>query len=329
MFQTKITDMLGIPHPIFMGGMQWLSTAEFVAPAARAGIMAFLTAETFIDAEELRAEIRKTRSLTDSPFGVNISMVPEVGAKNERALSFARVAAEEGIAAVETAGRDPSLLIPILKGAGVRVFHKVPSLRHARKAVDGGVDGIIILGCECGGHPGMNDTPLSIVLPRAVDLLGVPIVAAGGIADARGFASALAYGAEAVLMGTRFVATTECPLHENIKRHYLEVTELDTTFIMRSLGNPMRCYKNATTSKVLAMEARGSTLEEILTLVAGRIGREAYEKGDPEGAPVVCGLAAALVHDIRPLADVVADIINGAHEILARLRALEVPGRPK
>ncbi|HOD29383.1 MAG TPA: nitronate monooxygenase [Syntrophales bacterium] len=326
MFQTRLTAMLGIPHPIFMGGMQWLSTAEFVAPAARAGILAFLTAETFADADELRAEIRKTRGLTDRPFGVNISMVPEVGAHHDRALAFARVAAEEGVAAVETAGRDPSPLIPVLKAAGVRVFHKTPVLRHARKAVDGGVDGIIALGCECGGHPGMNDTPLSILLPRALDLLGVPVVAAGGIADARGFVSALAHGADAVLMGTRFVATEECPLHEAIKRRFLDVTELDTTFIMRSLGNPMRCYKNATTRKVLEMEARGATLEEILGLVAGRIGREAYAKGDPEGAPVVCGLAASLVHEIRPIAAVVGDMIDDAHGILARLRDLEIAG---
>ena len=204
MFQTQLTEMLGIPHPLMMGGMQWLSTAEFVAAAANAGVMAFLTAETQPTAEALREEIRKTRALTDRPFGVNISMLPELG-KGERSLGFARVAAEEGVVAAETAGNDPAFLVGVLKAAGIKVFHKAPTLRFAKRAVASGVDGIIIVGFECGGHPGMDDIPLAIMLPRAVDELGVPVIAAGGIADARGFVAALCYGAAGVVMGSRFV----------------------------------------------------------------------------------------------------------------------------
>ncbi len=323
MFKTGLTEMLGIPHPIMMGGMQWLSTAAFVAAAANAGVMAFLTAETFPTAEDFREEIRKTRDLTDKPFGVNISMIPELGS-GERSLVFAKVAAAERVAAAETAGNDPAFLIPVLKAGGIKIFHKVPSLRFAKKAVASGVDGIIIVGFECGGHPGMDDVPLSIMLPRAVDELSVPVVAAGGIADARGFAAAMCYGAAGVLMGTRFVATTESTMNETMKKRYLEVTERDTTLIMRTLNNPMRCMKNWATSKTLEMEACGAGLAELLTVVGGKVGREMYAKGDPEGVPIACGLAASLIHEIKPIAEVVTEIVMGAHAILSRIRTMEV-----
>jgi nitronate monooxygenase len=323
MFKTRLTEMLNIPHPILMGGMQWLSTAEFVAAAANAGVMAFLTAETWPTHEAFRDEIRKTRTLTDKPFGVNISMLPELGS-GERSLGFARIAAEEKVAAVETAGHDPAFLIPVLKEAGVKIFHKVPNIRFAKKAVAGGVDGIIIVGFECGGHPGMDDIPISVILPRAVDELPVPVIAAGGIADARGFAAALCYGAAGVVMGTRFVATKESTMHENIKKRYLEVTERDTTLIMRSLKNPMRCMKNWATDTCIEMEARGAGLAELLTVVSGKIGRQMYSIGDAEGVPVACGLCACLIHEIKPISEVVDEIISGAHTLLSSIRALEV-----
>ena len=322
MFQTQLTEMLGIPHPLMMGGMQWLSTAEFVAAAANAGVMAFLTAETQPTAEALREEIRKTRALTDRPFGVNISMLPELG-KGERSLGFARVAAEEGVVAAETAGNDPAFLVGVLKAAGIKVVHKAPTLRFAKRAVASGVDGIIIVGFECGGHPGMDDIPLAIMLPRAVDELGVPVIAAGGIADARGFVAALCYGAAGVVMGSRFVASRECPMHADIKQRYVEVTERDTTLIMRSLNNPMRCMQNRATGRALEMEARGAGLAELLTVVSGKIGREMYARGDPEGVPIACGLGASLIHDIRPIAELVDEIVTGAHAILSRVRTME------
>lgn len=314
--------MLGIEHPILMGGMQWLCKAEFIASAAEAGIMSFLAAETFPSAEALRQEIKKTRQMTNKPFGVNISMLPEV-VHEDRALEFAQVAAEEGVVAVETSGRDPSFLIPILHEAGVKGFHKVSLIRYAKKAIQGGADAIIILGYECGGHPGRSDVPTSIILPRAVDELNVPIVAAGGIVDARGFAAALSMGADGVLMGTRFAVTAESPMHDNIKKRYIEVTEMDTTLIMKSLKNPLRCYKNWATDEVLKMEARGATLEEILTIVGGKIGRAAYESGDAEGAPFPCSMGAAMIKEINPIKQVVSEIIEGAHRILADLRKME------
>ncbi len=314
--------MLGIRHPILMGGMQWLCRAEFIAAAAGAGIMSFITAETFPDAEDLRKEIRKARSLTDCPFGVNISMLPEV-VHEERTFSFARVAAEERVAAVETAGRDPSFLVPLLHKAGVKVLHKVPSLKFAHKAVLAGADAIIILGLECGGHAGMNGIPTLVILPRAVEELGVPIIAAGGIVDSRGFVAALSMGAEGVLMGTRFAASVECPMHEAIKKRYCGVSELDTAIIMQSIKNPLRCFKNLATEKVLRMEERGAPLTEILTVVGGKIGKAALESGDSDGAAFPCSLGASLIREIKPIKEIVQDIVDGAHAIIEKLHGLE------
>jgi nitronate monooxygenase len=322
MFRTRITEMLGIEHPILMGGMQWLCRAPFVSAAAETGIMAFLTAETFPTAEALREEIRRTRELTSKPFGVNISMLPEV-VHQERTLDFARVAAEEKVAAVETAGRDPSFLMPVLHDAGVKVLHKVPSLRFARKAADAGADAIIILGLECGGHAGMNGVPTLVILPLAVSELDVPVIAAGGIVDSRGFAAALALGAEAVLMGTRFAVTAESPMHGNIKQRYVECTELDTDIIMRSIRNPLRCYRNRATGEVLRLEEQGAGLPEILALVGGKVGRAAYDAGDADGAPFPCSLAASLIDGVRPIREVVDGIITDAHRIVSRMNAME------
>jgi len=321
-FKTRITEMLGIRHPILMGGMQWLCRAEFIAAAADAGIMSFITAETFSSAEDLREEIRKTRTLTDRPFGVNISMLPEV-VHEERTLSFARVAAEERVAAVETAGRDPSFLVPLLHDAGVKVLHKVPSLKFAHKAVLAGADAIIMLGLECGGHAGMKGIPTLVILPRAVDELKLPVIAAGGIADSRGFVAALSMGAEGVLMGTRFAVSAECPMHENIKKRYLDVSELDTSIIMTSIKNPLRCYRNSATERVLRMEERGAPLAEILTVVGGKIGKAALESGDSDGAAFPCSLGAALIKEIKPVKQVVEDIIDGAHSIIKNLQKME------
>ncbi len=323
MFKTRITEMLGITHPLLMGGMQWLCRGPFVASAAEAGIMPFITAETFPDAEQLRSEIHLTRRLTAKPFGVNISMLPEV-VHRERTLSFARVAAEERVTAVETAGRDPSFLIPVLHEAGVKVLHKVPSLRFARKAAEAGVDAVIMLGLECGGHAGMNGVPMMVVIPRATEELDIPVIAAGGIVDARGFAAALALGADGVLMGTRFAATEESPMHPNIKRKYTETGELDTVIIMSSLKNPLRCFRNRATEQVLQMEERNAPLGEILSIVGGKIGRDCYETGDAEGAAFPCSWGSALIKDIMPIQAVVDGIIEGAHTILDKMKSMEV-----
>ena len=216
-FKTKITEMLDIEYPILMGGMQWITKAEFASKACNAGGIGFMTAESFETPELLRDEIKKIRTLTDKPFGVNISMIPELGGPKERTLQLADVVCEEGVAVVETAGQSPGPLMSRFKEANVKVIHKLTSVRHAMSAQKAGVDAIALLGYGSGGHIGMDDVASFISLPLAIKRLDVPVIAAGGIGNGRGFLGALAMGAEAVLMGSRFFITKECPIHDSIK----------------------------------------------------------------------------------------------------------------
>lgn len=319
-FKTKITEMLGIEHPILMGGMQWVSRAEFVAEVCNAGGTGFITAETFEDDKALKDEIRKMRTLTDKPFGINISMLPEVGNIPVRTLKFLDVVCEEDIKFVETAGRKPDLLMEQLKSAGIKVIHKLTSVRHAVSAQAIGVDAVTMIGYGSGGHVGMDNVANFILIPQAVRSLDIPIVAGGGIADGRGFLGALAMGAEAVLLGTAFFASEESPVHVNIKDKITRARETDTTLIMSSIMNPARCMKNKLALEVLEVEARGGSLEDILKLVTGGKGKLSYESGDPEIAPIACSQAAGLIDSIKPAGRIVEDIISEASGLLERLK---------
>ena len=320
-FTTKITEMLGIDHPILCGGMQWISRAEFVAAICNAGGLGFITAESFESAEDFREELRKMRDLTDKPFGVNISMLPEFKVP-ERTTAFCDVVCEEGILVVETAGRNPEPLMPQLKEAGVKVIHKVTSLRHAEKAQAAGVDAITFIGFEAGGHVGMDDVASFILIPLAASRLKVPVIAGGSICNGRGLLGALAMGAEAVLMGTRFMATEECPIHLAVKERVVQAGEKETALVMRSILNPMRCLKNQLAEEVMAMEERGTTLEEILVKVAGGKGKKAYEIGDPEMSPIPCGQIAGLIDAIQPVKEVIHGMVAEAEELRGRLNRM-------
>jgi NAD(P)H-dependent flavin oxidoreductase YrpB (nitropropane dioxygenase family) len=320
-FRTKITEMLGIDHPILCGGMQWISRAEFVAAICNAGAFGFITAESFETAASFRDEIRKMRDLTDRPFGVNLSMLPEFKVA-ERTTAFCDVVCEEGILAVETAGRNPEPLMPRLKEAGVKVIHKVTSLRHAEKAQAAGVDAVTLIGFEAGGHVGMDDVASFILIPLAASRLQVPVVAGGSICNGRGLLGALAMGAEAVLMGTRFLATPECPIHPAVKERVVRTGEKDTALVMRSIFNPMRCLRNRLAEEVLAMEERGTTLEEILLKVAGGKGKQAYEIGDPEMSPIPCGQIAGLIDAIQSVKEVIDSMVAEAEELRGRLNRM-------
>ena len=320
-FKTQITEMLGIDHPILCGGMQWISRAEFVAAICNAGAIGFITAESFETAEDFREEIRKVRDLTDKPFGVNISMLPEFKVR-ERTTAFCDVVCEEGILAVETAGRNPEPLMAQLKAAGVKVIHKVTSLRHAEKAQAAGVDAITFIGFEAGGHVGMDDVASFILIPLAASRLNVPVIAGGSISNGRGFLGALAMGAEAVLMGTRFMATEECPIHPAVKERVVQAGEKETALVMRSIFNPMRCLKNSLAEEVMAMEERGTTLEEILVKVAGGKGKKAYEIGDPESSPIPCGQIAGLIDSIQPVKEVIHGMVAEAEALRGRLNRM-------
>ena len=320
-FKTQITEMLGIEHPILCGGMQWISRAEIVAAVGKAGGIGFITAESLETPEDLRDEIRKIRDLTDKPFGVNLSMVPEFGLP-ERTLKFCDVVVEEGVKVVETAGRSPAPLMPRLKEGGVKVIHKLTSVKHALTAQRLGVDAVTMIGFGSGGHIGNDNVASFILLPKAAAALDIPVIAGGGICNGRGFLGALAMGAEAVLMGTAFMMTKECKIHQNIKDRLLQTKETDTALLLTTIMNPIRCIKNKLADECLAIEAEGADFEKIITAVAGGKGQIAYDSGDPDGAPIACGQIAGMIDEIKTVRQVIDDIVAQAGELLERLNGL-------
>jgi nitronate monooxygenase len=320
-FKTKITEMLGIEHPILCGGMQSISTADFVSKVCNAGGLGFITAETFETPDHLREELRKMSSLTDKPFGVNISLIPEFDV-GERTLRFVDVVCEEGVQVIETAGQSPEFLLSKTKEAGVNVIHKCTSVRHAETAQRMGVDAIALLGYGSGGHIGLENVASFVSIPLAVSRLSIPVIAAGGICNGRGFLGALAMGAEAVLMGTAFLASEECPIHPRIKQRLVQTQANETGLIMSSIRNPMRVALNEAAMEVMAMEAEGTTLEAILEKVAGGKQKISYETGEAETSPIVCGQVVGLIDEIKTIKDVIDDIISEADALLDRLNQL-------
>lgn len=321
MFKTRITEMLGIEYPILMGGMQWLSRAEFVASVSNAGGTAFITAVSFPTIKELRAEIRKAKDLTDKPFGVNISMLPGMQS-GEITNQYFELVVEEGVKFVETSGRSPEAFIPPLKEAGVKVIHKVPAIRYAKKAEKVGADAVTVVGFECGGHPGMDDVTSLVLLPRAAQEIKIPIVAAGGFADGGGLVSALALGADAIMMGTRFMATKECMAHDAFKDWLIKADETSTMIIERSIRNAARVIKNKAAQEVLEMENKGATLAELMTVIAGKIGLKALKDGDIEGATIACGQCVGLINDVPTVKELIDRIVSEAEEAQKRVNTL-------
>lgn len=318
MFKTKITEMFGIKYPIIQGGLQWLATAELASAVSNAGGLGIINALSFSTAEEFRQEIKKMRDLTDKPFAANVSMLPVLGNEDLYKLYF-DVVIEEGVKIVETSGRNPEWIVPELKKAGVKILHKVPAVRFAKKAESVGVDAVTIVGFECGGHPGMDDVTSLVLIPKAAKSLKIPVVAGGGFANGMGLIAALALGAEAVLMGTRFLATRECPVHDSFKHWMVTANETDTMTILRSIRNTERVRKNKDAETVLELEGKGATLEELLPIISGKVGREAYLSGDLEKGVIACGQAVGLIEDIPTVKELIERIIAEAEEICQKL----------
>jgi len=310
--------MLDIKYPILCGGMQWVSRAEFVAAVCNAGCMGFITAESLERPEDLRDEIRKARTLTEKPFGINLSMVPEFG-KPERTLQFCDIICEEGIKVVETAGRSPEPLMEKLKKGDVKIIHKLTTVRHAEKAQRLGVDAVTILGWGSGGHIGTDNIASFIKIPLAVKNLDIPVIAGGGVATGAGFLAALAMGAEAVLMGTAFFVTNEAPVHPDIKQKFIQASENDTTLVMNTIHNPMRVLKNRLSEDVLALEAKGATLEQVVAEMSGSKCKTAYKSGDIEISPHVCGQVVGLIDEVKPVKKLIDEIISDAEVLMKRL----------
>ncbi len=316
--KTRITEMFGVETPIVMGGMTGVGYGELVAAVANAGALGFIVAHMFPSGEALLAEIEKTRRLTDKPFGVNLTLLPSINPIPYDAYREAII--ESGIKIVETAGRAPVDHLPRFKEAGVKVIHKCTSVRHAISAVKHGVDVISIDGFECAGHPGEDDIGLIVLLPATVDAVDVPVIASGGMADGRSLVAALALGADGVNMGTRFCATVEAQIHENVKDQIVRNTERDTVMVGRSLRNSVRVARNAISEQVAEIQRDPTkTFADVRELMAGVRGREnVLREGDVDGGIWTAGQSQALIHDIPTCAELVRNIMDQADGILTK-----------
>jgi nitronate monooxygenase len=315
--KTRITQLFGIQHPIIQGGMHYVGFAELAAAVSNAGGLGIITGLTQRTPANLAAEIARCKEMTDKPFGVNLTFLPALKAPDYP--GFIEVIVNSGVKVVETAGNNPQQYLPVLKAAGINVIHKCTSVRHALKAESIGCDAVSVDGFECGGHPGEDDIPNMILLPRAAEELKIPFVASGGMADGRSLVAALALGAEGMNMGTRFIATQEAPVHSRVKDALLAASELDTRLIMRPLRNTERVLANAAVDKLLAKERElGANLQfaDIAEEVAGVYPRIMLE-GEMDAGAWSCGMVAGLIHDIPTCKELIDRIMAEAKALIA------------
>jgi NADH:quinone reductase (non-electrogenic) len=314
--RTRITDLLGIRYPIIQGGMQWVGRAPLAAAVSNAGGLGILTALTQPTPEALSDEIRRCRDLTDQPFGVNLTILPTTKPPPYNAYLDAII--DSDVKILETAGSNPAEFIAKANAASVKIVHKCTAVRHALSAERKGVDAVSIDGFECAGHPGEDDIPGLILIPAAARVLRIPIVASGGFGDGRGMAAALALGADGINMGTRFCATVEAPMHENIKRALVGASERDTQLIFRKLRNTARIFVNSVAKEVAEIEARaeGHVFEDLRPLVSGERGRRALESGELDAGLVWAGQVVGLIDDIPTVAELIERIVRDCEERL-------------
>ncbi len=316
--KTRITELFGIRHPIIQGGMHYVGFAELAAAVSSAGGLGIITGLTQPSARDLAKEIAKCRALTDKPFGVNLTFLPSLATPDYP--GYIKAIIDGGVKIVETAGRNPEAYLPALKEAGIKVIHKCTSVRHSLKAERIGCDAVSVDGFECGGHPGEDDVPNMILLPRAADELSIPFVASGGMADARSLVAALAMGAEGMNMGTRFIATREAPVHDNVKQAIVAASELDTRLIMRSLRNTERVLINTTVERLVEKErVLGQDLKfaDIAEEVSGIYPRVMGE-GEMDAGAWSCGMVAGLIHDVPSCQDLIDGIMAEAEKLIHR-----------
>jgi nitronate monooxygenase len=314
--KTRITELFGIEHPIIQGGMHYVGFAELAAAVSNAGGLGLITGLTQKSPEALANEIRRCREMTDKPFGVNLTFLPTVSSPDYP--GYIRAIVEGGVKVVETAGNNPQKWLPGLHEAGVKVIHKCTSVRHSLKAEAIGCDAVSVDGFECGGHPGEDDIPNFILLPRAADELKIPFVASGGMADGRSLAAALSLGADGINMGTRFIATQEAPVHENVKKAIVAASELDTRLVMRPLRNTERVLRNAAVDRLLEKEKTlGANLkfEDIIDEVAGVYPKIMLD-GTMDAGAWSCGMVAGLIHDIPTVKELIDRIMAQAESII-------------
>ena len=316
--KTRITELFGIQHPIIQGGMHYVGFAELAAAVSNAGGLGLITGLTQKTPELLAREIARCRAMTDKPFGVNLTFLPTVSSPDYP--GYIRAIIEGGVKAVETAGNNPQQWLPLLKEHGIKVIHKCTSVRHALKAEAVGCDAVSVDGFECGGHPGEDDVPNFILLPRAAETLKIPFIASGGMADGRSLVAAMAMGAEGMNMGTRFIATKEAPVHEKVKQAIVAASELDTRLVMRPLRNTERVLNNAAVERLLAKEKELGTnlkFEDIIEQVAGVYPR-IMQNGDMDAGAWSCGMVAGLIHDVPTVKALIDRIMTEAEALITQ-----------
>ncbi|MFN3312286.1 MAG: NAD(P)H-dependent flavin oxidoreductase [Hyphomonas sp.] len=316
--KTRITEMLGIKHPIVQGGMHFVGFAEMAAAVSNAGGLGIITALTQRTPGDLANEIARCRDMTDKPIGVNLTFLPSVNQPDYP--GYIKAIIEGGVKVVETAGNNPVQVLPVLKDNGIKVIHKCTAVRHALKAQKIGCDAVSVDGFECGGHPGEDDVPNFILLPRAADELEIPFIASGGMADGRSLVAAMALGAEGMNMGTRFIATKEAPVHENVKQALLAASELDTRLVMRPLRNTERVLTNPAVERLLQKEKTlGADLkfEDIIEEVAG-VYPKIMKDGDMDAGAWSCGMVAGLIYDIPTCQELIDRIMSDAEAIISK-----------
>ncbi|MGF6506163.1 NAD(P)H-dependent flavin oxidoreductase [Paraburkholderia sp. 32] len=321
--KTRITELFQIKYPIIQGGMHYVGLAELASAVSNAGGLGVITALTQKTPELLAKEIARCREMTDQPFGVNLTFLPTFSAPPY--LEYIDAIRQAGVRIVETAGRNPEPYISSLKEAGIKIFHKCTSIRHALKAQQIGCDAVTVDGFECGGHPGEDDIPNMILLPGAADELSVPMIASGGMADGRSLVAALALGAEGISMGTRFLATREAPVHENVKKAIVDASERDTRLVMRGLRNTERVLNNAGVERLLEIErekGKDLLIEDIIEHVAG-VYPKVMRDGLLDSGAWSCGMVAGLIHDVPTVKELIGTIVDDANTLIrSRLRCM-------
>ena len=322
--KTQITELFGIEHPIIQGGMHYVGFAELAAAVSNAGGLGIITGLTQGTPEKLEAEIKKCQDLTDKPFGVNLTFLPSLTPPDYPGLI--EVIIKSGVKIVETAGRNPAVYMPAMKDADIKVIHKCTSVRHSVKAQVIGCDAVSVDGFECGGHPGEDDIPSLVLLPQAVEALDIPVAGCGGFSDGKSLVAALALGGEAIVMGTRFMATKEAGVHQNVKDKMTEADELSTNLMFRTMHNTARVFKNSVSNEVVEIESTGkATFEDVKDLVAGQRGRVVFEEGDLEHGIWSAGISVARVKDIPTCEEMVSRLVTDAKNIIDdRLQSVKV-----
>lgn len=319
---TRITDMLGIEKPIICGGMLWLATPELAAAISNAGGLGNITAANYNSGQELRSAIRKAKGLTDKPFGINITILPSLRITDQILDDFFEVCCEEKVGAIEVSGRFATKYIDPLHEAGVKVFHKVGAVRHAVIAEKLNYDGVFAAGWEEGGHPSSDDVTSVVLWPRVAETVKIPVVAVGGIANGKGLAAALALGAEGVMMATRFISTTECHAHPNIKNELVKRQEMDTTLIDKKFNLQGRALKNALVDEILELEEKGAKFEDVFPLITGQRVKQAWIDGDVGKAAFLVGQSIGLIKNVVSCQQLLDDMVSQAEATINKVSRL-------